>query len=101
MIIASPCPPPLSPAQVCPGPRSARAEEAASTGAADEETASSSAASSLTGRLPICADPDVPEETYYEGNGAAAELIVSLVLGLTLIYAPLTMASIGRRLWIK
>lgn len=93
-------------------------------------------AAGLTGKLPICDDPDVPEEVgapsaepcspvtrtrhhatpahptpsnarstdgqvYYEGNGSAVELALSLLLGLTLVYAPLTMASIGRRLWIR
>jgi hypothetical protein len=53
------------------------------------------------GKLPICEDPAVPEELYYEGNGGAVELAVNLVLGLTLIYAPITLAAIGRRLWIK
>ena len=36
-----------------------------------------------------------------QGPGSNAELVVSLVLLPTLIYAPLSMASIGRRLWIS
>lgn len=44
---------------------------------------------------------DTPETVFYEGSGANAELALSLLLGLTIIYAPLTIASIGRRLWIK
>lgn len=43
----------------------------------------------------------MPEEVFFEGSGANAELALSLVLATTLIYAPLTIASIGRRLWIK
>lgn len=42
-----------------------------------------------------------PETTFYEGSGSNAELLLSLVLGATLIYLPLTLASIGRRLWIS
>jgi hypothetical protein len=29
------------------------------------------------------------------------ELVLSILLSTTLIFAPLTLASIGRRLWIK
>ncbi|GFH17547.1 ribonuclease P [Haematococcus lacustris] len=49
------------------------------------------------------ADLEAQEEvTFYEGSGAAnAELVLSCLLGLTLVYAPLTIASIGRRLWIQ
>ena len=43
----------------------------------------------------------MPETVFYEGSGADAELAFSCVMGLTLIYAPLTIASIGRRLWVK
>lgn len=41
------------------------------------------------------------EEVFYEGRGAPAELIISLLLGATLLYLPLTAQSIGRRLWIS
>lgn len=44
---------------------------------------------------------DVPEEVFYEGSGSRAELLISLLLLPTLIYAPLSMVSIGRFLWIK
>lgn len=40
------------------------------------------------------------EEVYYEGSGAVGELVLSVLLGATLIYLPLTLASVGRRLWI-
>lgn len=49
---------------------------------------------------PITVDPE-PEEVFYEGPGSNAELILSLILLPTLIYAPLSIASIGRRLWIS
>ncbi len=35
------------------------------------------------------------EEVFYEGRGAPAELAVSLLLGATLLYLPLTAQSIG------
>lgn len=38
---------------------------------------------------------------FYEGSGSNAELGISLVLGATLVYLPLTLAAIGRRLWIS
>lgn len=44
----------------------------------------------------------LPGETvFYEGSGAGAELALSLLLAATLIYIPLTIASIGKKLWIK
>ena len=48
--------------------------------------------------------PDVSpddEQVFYQGSGSNAELLISLLLGTTLIYLPLTMASIGRRLWVS
>lgn len=36
-----------------------------------------------------------------EGSGAPAELAISLLLGAFIITLPLTISSIGRRLWIK
>jgi len=44
---------------------------------------------------------ETPESVFYESSGSPVELAISLMLGLTLIYAPLTLASIGRHLWIK
>lgn len=39
---------------------------------------------------------------FYEGSGGApAELAISILLGFTLLYLPLTIASIGRRLWVS
>lgn len=46
--------------------------------------------------------PETPEEVFFEGNGGSnVELALSIVLSATLIYAPLTIASIGRRAWIS
>lgn len=42
-----------------------------------------------------------PETVFYEGSGSNADLVVSLLLGATLVYLPLTMAVVGRRLWIS
>jgi hypothetical protein len=39
------------------------------------------------------------ESVFYEGSGSPAELALSIALGFTLICLPLTLASIGRRLW--
>jgi hypothetical protein len=47
------------------------------------------------------AEVEEDEDVFYEGRGAPAELIISLLLGATLIYLPLTAQSIGRRLWIS
>lgn len=43
-----------------------------------------------------------PEVVFYEGNaGSNVELALSMLLGATLVYLPLTMASIGRRLFVN
>jgi len=40
--------------------------------------------------------------TFYEGTGSNAETLVSLALGAaTLVYIPLTIASLGRRAWTR
>jgi hypothetical protein len=41
------------------------------------------------------------EEVFYEGSGSNAELAISMLLGATLVYLPLSLASLGRRLWIS
>ena len=42
------------------------------------------------------------EVVFYEGHGGSGiEMAISLALTATLIFAPLTIASLGRRLWIK
>jgi hypothetical protein len=51
---------------------------------------------------PASAATDPATETiFYEGNGSDVETILSVLLGATLVYLPLTMASLGRRLWMK
>jgi hypothetical protein len=41
------------------------------------------------------------QELFYEGSGSNAELILSLILAATLVYIPITIAIVGKRLWIK
>jgi hypothetical protein len=41
------------------------------------------------------------QELFYEGSGSNAELILNLILAATLVYIPITIAIIGKRLWIK
>lgn len=46
--------------------------------------------------------PSCPPLTpVLQGSGAPAELAVSMLLGLFVITLPLTIASVGRRFWIK
>jgi hypothetical protein len=40
--------------------------------------------------------PETDEIVFYEGSGSNAELLISLLLGTTLVYLPLTLASLGR-----
>lgn len=41
------------------------------------------------------------QELFYEGSGSNAELVLSLILAATLVYIPITIAIVGKRLWIK
>lgn len=41
------------------------------------------------------------EEVYYEGPPAKGDLITNVVLGATLLWLPLTLASVGRYTWLK
>lgn len=51
-------------------------------------------------RRPVALDDAVPEELFYEGSASNAELAISLLLGLvTLVYLPITIAVVGKRLW--
>jgi hypothetical protein len=70
------------------------------------ESAALSAAvdgSAILDHQPASEEDPAPEEVFYEGSGCSnVELAVSLLLGVvTLIYLPLTMASLGRRVWIN
>ena len=41
------------------------------------------------------------EEVYYEGGPHIGDLIVSILLGFTVICIPLTIGSIVRALWLR
>mmetsp|Transcript_14414 Transcript_14414/g.31177 ORF Transcript_14414/g.31177 Transcript_14414/m.31177 type:complete len:193 (-) Transcript_14414:700-1278(-) len=48
------------------------------------------------------AEDTTPETVFFEGHGGSnVELAISLALAATLIYAPLTLQSVGRRAWLK
>lgn len=48
------------------------------------------------------ADMDFSGETViYEGQPAVGDLVTNIALGFTLIWLPLTLASVGRYIWIK
>lgn len=47
-------------------------------------------------KIRAAAELDGEEELFYEGRGAPAEILVSLLLGISLLYLPLTAQSIGR-----
>jgi hypothetical protein len=48
-------------------------------------------------------DSEDDEQLFFEGNGSSnVELALSVLLGVaTLLYMPLTIASLGRRAWFK
>jgi hypothetical protein len=43
----------------------------------------------------------IKEEVYYEGGPHVGDLIISLLLGLTVICLPLTIGAIVRALWLR
>ncbi|PNH11106.1 hypothetical protein TSOC_002090 [Tetrabaena socialis] len=50
---------------------------------------------------PVPVPEPLPETIFYEGPGSNAELILSLLLIPTLVYAPLSITAIGRRVWVS
>ncbi|KAF6251580.1 hypothetical protein COO60DRAFT_1628877 [Scenedesmus sp. NREL 46B-D3] len=76
-------------------------------GSSDSNTSTSGASSSpaaapaRTSRGPAAVNDSIPEELFYEGSCSNAELILNLLLAATLVYIPITIAIIGKRLWIK
>ncbi|EFJ47485.1 hypothetical protein VOLCADRAFT_120959 [Volvox carteri f. nagariensis] len=76
-----------------------RASTQDSSAAADSQTLATDVPSAES--TSSSADGKDDEVVFYEGPGSNAELILSLILLPTLIYAPLSIASIGRRLWIS
>ncbi len=43
----------------------------------------------------------IREEVYYEGGPHIGDLIFNLLLGLTIVALPLTVASVVRALWVR
>lgn len=89
-----------------PGPQNPPALLPARPAGAPEAAPAPSAAAAAPAAAPAPADAaatvdTTPEEVFYEGSGSNLELALSVLLAGTVIYLPLTMASIGRRLWIK
>ena len=41
------------------------------------------------------------EKVFYEGKPAVGDLAVNVALGATLLWLPLTLASVGRYLWVN
>ncbi|GBF94882.1 ribonuclease P [Raphidocelis subcapitata] len=69
---------------------------------ADADAPAPAPAPAPAGRKAAEAEDFSGEVTFFEGPGGAdAELVLSLLLSATVVYLPLTMASIGRRLWIN
>uniref|UniRef100_A0A383WHG8 YdbS-like PH domain-containing protein n=1 Tax=Tetradesmus obliquus TaxID=3088 RepID=A0A383WHG8_TETOB len=100
--------PNLRPAPFCVLP--ARSRRQAGLVKADSSDSSTSttgadsvpaAAPARTSRGPAAVNDSIPEELFYEGSGSNAELVLSLILAATLVYIPITIAIVGKRLWIK
>lgn len=87
------------PARPCGLVARAQADEHPEAVPALAEALVSSTSTETTSPAPA-ASAESPEIVFYEGSGAKAELALSLALLPTLIWAPLSIASIGRHLWI-
>jgi hypothetical protein len=59
------------------------------------------APSSSSSRGPAAFNDSIPEELFYEGSASNAELLINLLLAITLVYIPITISCVGKRLWIK
>lgn len=89
-VLALPHPPPLPPA--------ADTEQGTSSQAVPSVPAT--APSSSTSRGPAAFNDSVPEQVFYEGSASNAEVLINLLLAFTLVYIPITIAVVGKRLWI-
>ena len=67
-----------------------RGKEAKKQAVALEETAETAAAVDFS-----------DEKVFYEGKPAVGDLAVNVALGATLLWLPLTLASVGRYLWVN
>ena len=63
--------------------------------------AAAPAPSSSSSRGPAAFNDSIPEQLFYEGSASNAELLINLLLAFTLVYIPITIAVVGKRLWIK
>lgn len=92
----------LPPAATATDPTSAAPTDAAAPAvpAAPPAGPSASTSSSQT-RTPAAFNDSIPEAVFYEGSAGNAELLVSLLLAATLVFIPLTIQVVGKRLWIK
>ena len=63
------------------------------------------AASSSTPKAPVAPAEPAPlssgETVYYEGGPARGDLILSLLIGLTIIGLPIAVGAIVRALWLR
>lgn len=63
--------------------------------------AAPASSSSSSSRGPAAFNDSIPEQLFYEGSASNAELLINLLLAFTLVYIPITIAVVGKRLWIK
>jgi hypothetical protein len=82
-------------------PQQQAAKAPAPAAAPSSSSSSSSSSSTPTTRGPAAANDAVPEQLFYEGSASNAELLINLLLAFTLVYIPITIAVVGKRLWIK
>lgn len=81
-------------------PPAADTEEGTSSQAVPSVPATAPAPSSSTSRGPAAFNDSVPEQVFYEGSASNAEVLINLLLAFTLVYIPITIAVVGKRLWI-
>lgn len=74
--------------------------DSSSTTSGSSPAVPSTAPSSSSSRGPAAFNDSIPEQLYYEGSASNAELLISLLLAFTLVYIPITIAVVGKRLWI-
>ncbi|KAF8067251.1 hypothetical protein HT031_002298 [Scenedesmus sp. PABB004] len=77
----------------------ARASGDADTAAGASPSAPAAAPSRGGRGGPAAVNDAILEQVFYEGSASNAELLISLLLGATLVYLPITIAIIGKRLW--
>jgi hypothetical protein len=43
----------------------------------------------------------IKEETFYEGGPHWGDLVINILLGLTVVFLPLTIGAIVRAIWLR